>query len=176
MIPFAGMSAANPGAGSTRVPCVSCGEDIPASSRFCPQCGVELGRTCPACGVLTGTQARFCSSCGAPLSAEPPRDQEEVVSPPVREEEGAGRRVVTVLFADLVGFTPLAEGEDPEVLREFLSGYFDLARTVISRTGGVVEKFIGDAVIGLIGVHWGAVLWHQFIQRDDILARMRVGN
>ncbi len=163
------MSAANPwsGAGSSRILCVSCGEDIPASSRFCPQCGVELGRTCPACGVLTGTQARFCSSCGAPLSAEPPRDQEEVVSPPVREEEGAGRRVVTVLFADLVGFTPLAEGEDPEVLREFLSGYFDLARTVISRTGGVVEKFIGDAVMAV----WGATT----AQQDDAEQAVRAG-
>ncbi|MDA8331870.1 MAG: zinc ribbon domain-containing protein, partial [Candidatus Dormibacteraeota bacterium] len=161
------MSTANPGFGAARILCVSCGADIPASSRFCPQCGVELGRTCPSCGELTSTQARFCSSCGAPLTAAAPQPQQEAVSPPVREEEGTGRRVVTVLFADLVGFTPLAEGEDPEVLREFLSGYFDLARKVITRTGGAVEKFIGDAVMAV----WGATT----AQQDDAEQAVRAG-
>ena len=57
----------------------------------------------------------------------------------------------SVLFADLVGFTPLAESRDPESVRELLSQYFETARTVIGRYGGVVEKFIGDAVVGLWG-------------------------
>ncbi len=128
---------------------------------------MELGRTCPACGELAGTQARFCSSCGALLTAGAAAAQEEAVSPPSQEPEGAGRRVVTVLFADLVGFTPLSEGEDPEVMREFLSGYFDLARTVITRTGGVVEKFIGDAVMAV----WGATT----AQQDDAEQAVRAG-
>ncbi len=167
MLPFAGVSSANPGSGGARILCVSCGADTAASSRFCPQCGVELGRTCPACGELTSTGARFCSGCGAPLTTASPRPRPEAVSAPVREEEGAGRRVVTVLFADLVGFTPLAEGEDPEVLREFLSGYFDLARKVITRTGGAVEKFIGDAVMAV----WGATT----AQQDDAEQAVRAG-
>jgi len=64
----------------------------------------------------------------------------------------AERRVCTVLFVDLVGFTPLAEQRDPEEIRELLSRYFDAAQTVIIRFGGVVEKFIGDAVMAI----WGA--------------------
>ena len=61
------------------------------------------------------------------------------------------RRVCSVLFADLVGFTPLSESKDPEEVRELLSSYFDRANTVIGRYGGVVEKFIGDAVMAVWG-------------------------
>jgi class 3 adenylate cyclase/predicted ATPase len=63
----------------------------------------------------------------------------------------AERRVCSVLFCDLVGFTQLAESEDPEAVRELLSRYFEVARTVIGRYGGVVEKFIGDAVMAVWG-------------------------
>jgi class 3 adenylate cyclase len=63
----------------------------------------------------------------------------------------AERRVCSVLFCDVVGFTPLAESLDPEAVRELLSQYFEVARTVIGRYGGVVEKFIGDAVMAVWG-------------------------
>ena len=63
----------------------------------------------------------------------------------------AERRVCSVLFCDLVGFTPLSESRDPEEVRELLSRYFAAARTVIVRYGGVVEKFIGDAVMAVWG-------------------------
>ena len=69
----------------------------------------------------------------------------------------AERRLVTVLFADLVGFTTLAEGRDPEEVREPLSRYFDAARELIERYGGTVEKFIGDAVMAV----WGAPTAHE---------------
>ena len=58
----------------------------------------------------------------------------------------------SVLFCDVVGFTPLSEARDPEAVRELLSRYFELARTVVGRYGGTVEKFIGDAVMAV----WGA--------------------
>jgi class 3 adenylate cyclase len=64
----------------------------------------------------------------------------------------AERRLVSVLFADLVGFTTIAEGHDAEDTRELLNRYFELAREVIGRYGGTVEKFIGDAVMAV----WGA--------------------
>ena len=64
----------------------------------------------------------------------------------------AERRVCSVLFCDVVGFTPLSEARDPEAVRELLSRYFGVARTVIGRYGGAVEKFIGDAVMAV----WGA--------------------
>jgi len=63
----------------------------------------------------------------------------------------AERRVCSVLFCDLVGFTPLSESRDPEAVRELLSDYFDQARTVVGRYGGVLEKFIGDAVMAVWG-------------------------
>jgi len=63
----------------------------------------------------------------------------------------AERRVCSVLFCDLVGFTPLSESRDPEAVRELLSEYFGVARTVIGRYGGMVEKFIGDAVMAVWG-------------------------
>ena len=66
-------------------------------------------------------------------------------------ESVAERRVCSVLFCDVVGFTPLSESRDPEAVRELLSAYFEVARTVIGRYGGVVEKFIGDAVMAVWG-------------------------
>ena len=58
---------------------------------------------------------------------------------------------MSVLFADLFGFTALSESRDAEVTRDLLSRYFELARTLITRYGGIVEKFIGDAVMAVWG-------------------------
>ena len=77
--------------------------------------------------------------------------------PAVSEPASAERRLVTVLFADLVGFTTLAEGRDAEDVRELLTAYFELASDVIERYGGTVEKFIGDAVMAV----WGAPTAHE---------------
>ena len=73
------------------------------------------------------------------------------VSAPAAAGPVAERRVCSVLFCDLVGFTPLAESRDPEAVRELLSRYFETARVIIGRYGGVVEKFIGDAVVAVWG-------------------------
>jgi len=81
------------------------------------------------------------------------------VAAPPPAERGAERRLVSVLFLDLVGFTSASEGRDAEDTRELLTRYFDLARTTVERYGGVVEKFIGDAVMAL----WGAPV----AQEDD---------
>jgi class 3 adenylate cyclase/tetratricopeptide (TPR) repeat protein len=68
----------------------------------------------------------------------------------------AERRVCSVLFCDFVGFTPLSESRDPEAVRELLSRYFEIARTIVGRYGGVVEKFIGDAVMAVWGTPMAA--------------------
>jgi predicted ATPase/class 3 adenylate cyclase len=94
--------------------------------------------TCPACGHENPDGARFCSNCGTPL---------ESTAGPSREE----RKVVTVLFADLVGFTSRAEQLDPEDVRAVLEPYHSRLRTELERRGGTVEKFIGDAVMALFG-------------------------
>jgi class 3 adenylate cyclase len=79
----------------------------------------------------------------------------------------AERRVVSVLFADLVGFTPFSEGRDAEEIRDLQSRYFDTVRDVIDRYGGTVEKFIGDAVMAL----WGAPIARE----DDAERSVRAG-
>ncbi|MBE7186988.1 adenylate/guanylate cyclase domain-containing protein [Jatrophihabitans endophyticus] len=124
------------------VACASCGTGNPDGHRFCGDCGAELVTICPACGTPSPPTQRFCGACGAALGAR------ELPPAPVAATE---RRVCSVLFADLVGFTPLSEARDPEEVRELLSRYFGVARTVIARYGGVVEKFIGDAVMAVWG-------------------------
>jgi len=93
---------------------------------------------CPACGQDNPEIARFCLACGAALTDAPQ---------PRREE----RRIVTVVFVDLVGFTAQSERLDPEDVQAFLSPYHQAVREELESFGGVVEKFIGDAVVGIFG-------------------------
>jgi class 3 adenylate cyclase/tetratricopeptide (TPR) repeat protein len=93
---------------------------------------------CPSCGQENPEVARFCLACGTALAAE---------AAPAREE----RKVVTVLFCDLVGSTARAEGSDPEDVRALLSSYHERVRHELERFGGTVEKFVGDAVMALFG-------------------------
>ena len=86
---------------------------------------------------------RFCTQCGSPLEVEAPAAAQPGAT--------AERRLVSVLFADLVGFTTVSESRDPEETRELLSRYFDTCRRLIGVYGGTVEKFIGDAVMAVWG-------------------------
>jgi class 3 adenylate cyclase len=131
--------------------CRQCGAAVEPGYRFCGECGSPVGG-CPSCGQPLIPGKRFCVSCGQPLAVAvsaagaPAAGATENTAGPVAE-----RRVCSVLFCDVVGFTPLSEARDPEAVRELLSRYFAVARTVIGRYGGVVEKFIGDAVMAVWG-------------------------
>jgi len=126
-------------------PCPSCGASNREGRKFCSACGTSLALGCPACGAAFDPGDAFCGECGAQLAAPAPPAQ-VVASPPAAE-----RRLVSVLFADLEGFTPLSEQRDPEEVRELLSRYFDSCRRLIELYGGTVEKFIGDAVMAVWG-------------------------
>jgi class 3 adenylate cyclase/tetratricopeptide (TPR) repeat protein len=93
---------------------------------------------CPNCGADLSETAKFCGECGADLRSARGPDTE--------------RKIITALFCDVVGSTNLGERLDPEELDALLDRYFALSRRRIEEAGGVVEKFIGDAVVGLFGV------------------------
>ena len=105
--------------------------------------------SCAACGHENSDAARFCEACGAARSGG-------------SEER---RKVVTVLFCDVVGSTALGESTDPEALRALLARYFERMKGIVESHGGSVEKFIGDAVMAVFGV--------PVVHEDDALRACR---
>src|SRR5438128_10506395 len=105
---------------------------------------------CASCGYRNPAEARFCMACAAPL---------QPAAPPER------RKVVSVVFCDVVGSTALGESADPEALRALLSRYFGRMRGIVESHGGSVEKFIGDAVMAVFGV--------PVVHEDDALRACR---
>ncbi len=148
--------------------CANCQTENPASAKFCTECATPLARACSNCGTPNPPAAKFCSECATAMASQPGGSSSSAatggghVAAPVAE-----RRVVSVLFADLVGFTPFAEDRDPEQVRESLSAYFETARQVVERYGGTIEKFIGDAVMAV----WGVPVAHE----DDAERAVRAG-
>jgi class 3 adenylate cyclase len=109
---------------------------------------------CPSCGRENPDDARFCNACGADLPSHVP----------AREV----RKIVTVLFADVVGSTALGEATDPEALRSRMRSYFDDLRAIVERHGGTVEKFVGDAVMAVFGI--------PISHEDDALRAVRAAS
>src|ERR671930_175847 len=95
--------------------------------------------TCPSCGRENPAGSRFCNACRA-----------ELATPDAAAREY--RKVVTVLFCDVVGSTARGESADLEALRTLLGRYFNEMKAIVERHGGTVEKFIGDAVMAVFGV------------------------
>lgn len=125
--------------------CTACGTSNRDGLRFCTNCGTSLAFACPACGASLEPGDRFCGSCGRPVA-------EDSATGASTDPTSTERRVVSILFVDLVGWTTFSDGRDPEEARAVLSDYFDLCTEVVARYGGTVEKFIGDAVMAM----WGA--------------------
>ena len=144
--------------------CSACGTSgQPEGARFCFSCASALAApVCVACGFELVPGSRFCSSCAAPQPGVPPAPV-----PAAAHQTVASRRITSVLFGDLVGFTTLSETRDQEDVRELLSGYFESCSQVIARYGGTVEKFIGDAVMAV----WGVPTAHE----DDAERAVRAG-
>ena len=130
--------------------CPTCGHQNPEGQKFCGECGTPLQAACPTCGHVNPPGQKFCGDCGTALGATMPAT---VPTPRAASTDAPAseRRLVSVLFADLVGFTTASEGRDAEDTRELLSRYFETARTIVDRYGGTVEKFIGDAVMAVWG-------------------------
>ncbi|WP_052890881.1 adenylate/guanylate cyclase domain-containing protein [Thermogemmatispora carboxidivorans] len=161
--------------------CPRCQTQNPSHAKFCFACGLRF-LICPYCGTANPPVARFCIECGRLQSQKGDEEKPAEISPwPVSafrsgEEGGSSgpevvpqlpaptpalestlrtpeeRRVVTVMFADITGSTPLADRLDPEDLRAILASYFTLMTEQIRRHGGTVEKYIGDAVMAVFGL------------------------
>src|SRR5581483_8891203 len=92
---------------------------------------------CAECAAELRADARFCDACGKPVAATAPAPE--------------ARKVVTIVFADVVGSTPLQARIDAESARNVMSRFYDAMRTVLEEHGGQVQKFIGDAVLAVFG-------------------------
>jgi class 3 adenylate cyclase/tetratricopeptide (TPR) repeat protein len=138
--------------------CAHCGASNRDGRKFCSACGGSLASGCSACGAPLEAGDRFCGECGSSVTA---------TVAPATVAPVAERRLVTVLFADLVGFTAASAGRDAEDTRDLLSRYFDTSRRLVELYGGTVEKFIGDAVMAV----WGAPIATE----DDAERAVRAG-
>src|SRR5712691_2834498 len=144
--------------------CPNCQTINPPEAKFCLECGTRL-LICPNCGTVKLPVAKFCIECGTALlpqgtnprplsqfannSGQPSTSASNGQTQPLLPSEE--RRVVTIMFADITGSTPLADRLDPEDMRAILTGYFNLMTEQIRRHGGTVEKYIGDAVMAIFG-------------------------
>jgi adenylate cyclase len=142
--------------------CSGCDSEVSSGFAFCPRCGRRLPSPCVACGFACEPDFAFCPRCGAargpgdatPLGAPPAAVEPKKIPAPVKANgtgREADRRQVTVLFADLSGFTALAERLDPEEVRAFQNALFETLAQAIARYDGFVEKFVGDAVLAVFG-------------------------
>ena len=154
--------------------------DNPPENRFCDQCGAALESVCPSCGAPLRSGARFCGACGKRLgepavdrppepAATPPPDP--ATPPPAYRSPVAAytprhladkilrsrsalegeRRQVTVLFADIAGFTTLAERLDPEDVHRIVDRCFELITAEVHRFEGTINQYTGDGVMALFG-------------------------
>ena len=140
------------------IDCANCGFHNSAGKKFCTNCGTALARACANCGSGLDAGERFCGECGTPVADVAPAATASSApaapakTPATAVADPGERRFVTVLFADLVGFTPFSEQRDAEDVRAMLTRYFDRASEIVERFGGTIDKFIGDAVMAV----WGA--------------------
>jgi class 3 adenylate cyclase/tetratricopeptide (TPR) repeat protein len=162
--------------------CSACGVIVRPGAKFCHECGARLEWACPACGAAGAPDQKFCAECGAGLpGAATPEPPARFTSPRgytpahlaerILKERSAlegERKQVTVLFADVSGFTSLAEALDPEEVHGLMSRAFELMLGEIHRYEGTVNQFLGDGLMAL----FGAPVAHEDHARRAALAAL----
>jgi hypothetical protein len=122
--------------------CGSCGHANPERARFCLECGAAVAPRCVSCGTELPPAAKFCLECGIKVGS----------SAAVTSPDGGVRKVVTIVFADLVGSTALHERLDAESARPFMERYYAAMRGAVEAHGGTVAKLLGDGVMAVFGM------------------------
>lgn len=123
--------------------CRNCGTETKPGQRFCTDCGAPIALICRSCGGENPATSRFCGSCGTALGA--------AAAPPAPRPAEGELRPVTVLFADLSGYTSFSENRDPEDVQNLLNDFFAMTDSTIVRLGGTVDKHIGDCTMAVFG-------------------------
>jgi class 3 adenylate cyclase/tetratricopeptide (TPR) repeat protein len=147
--------------------CGKCAADNPVEAQFCMACGARLARSCPECGAQALEHAKFCVSCGAaierdldgpraaaPIASAAPRamaDAGDGAVTEVRDATREERRTVTILFADLSGYTAIAERLDPEAVKTLVDRCLSRLGEEVELVGGRVDKYMGDNVMAIFG-------------------------
>src|SRR5262245_36278453 len=161
--------------------CSACQHDNSTAARFCEACGTRLVRTCPGCGHEVSPQAKFCSECGqslvdvsspehiaSPVAYTPKHLAEKILTS--RSALEGERKQVTVLFADVAGFTTLAEQLDPEVVHDIINRCFEGITAEVHRFEGTINQYTGDGVMAL----FGAPLAHEDSPRRAVHAALGI--
>ncbi len=148
--------------------CGECNAENPATAQFCMACGQRLEQSCPACGAPALADARFCVACGTPIETEVvgqpeatgtiagagaagTRKTDSPVGSTEREATSEERRTVTVLFADLSGYTAISERLDPEAVKALVDRCLGRLGEEVERVEGRVDKYMGDNVMAIFG-------------------------
>ncbi|MDA9503519.1 adenylate cyclase [Bradyrhizobium sp. CCBAU 11386] len=158
--------------------CSCCGLEVQSGFAFCPKCGTKQPNACPGCGFPCAPDFAYCPKCGALVSEVPtgggqasartspttlpirssspplaPTEEAQAAFRPQSDkiDSEANRRTITVLFADLSGFTAMSERLDPEVMQTLQNELFEELTAAVQSFGGFVDKFIGDALLALFG-------------------------
>jgi len=142
--------------------CPNCRHENPPEAAFCMQCGTPLRIACASCGATLPAQARFCLRCGQPVAVNTPSDEARLkrlaaaMPPPLAEKMRAAhlrgeRKVVTAVFADVVGSTALAERMDAEDWTLIMNHAFDYISPTIYRYEGTIARLMGDAILAFFG-------------------------
>ncbi|MGH9037923.1 MAG: ATP-binding protein, partial [Acidimicrobiia bacterium] len=139
--------------------CPVCGHDNRAQAKFCEECGAPLVRTCPGCGEDVRPAARFCDACGHTLA--PPAELPQA---------GGERRTVTVLFADAVGSTSIAEQVGEEEMYALMQGCSARMVDAVGTYDGHVVQFTGDGIMAV----FGAPIAHEEPERRGVAAALRM--
>ncbi len=137
--------------------CSHCGSDNPAGKNFCGGCGAALENRCPHCGADNPPNKKFCGDCGASFAAQLAR----------ATDKAEARKVVTIIFADLIGSTSLHERLDAESVTRLMERYYRAMRGAVEAHGGAIVKLMGDGVMAAFGV--------PRVAEDDAIRAVRAG-